>query len=153
LVVWLDVGDPVMKNLLQMIKGAMAVLGRTLLCAACLAAALGYTAPGVKDLLQNAASKGTPPSQWVFIVAIVLLAVGVVSVVLGYRARIGASLLLAFLVLATWPLQGLTFWSLVNAQARHEQLVCLVMNVSLIGAMLFILANGAGQMSLDAKRR
>jgi uncharacterized membrane protein YphA (DoxX/SURF4 family) len=39
------------------------------------------------------------------------------------------------------------------SQARQEQIAQLVTNLSLSGAMLFIIANGPGQMSLDAKRR
>jgi putative oxidoreductase len=42
---------------------------------------------------------------------------------------------------------------LVSTQARQDQIVFLMTNLSLMGAMLFIIANGAGAMSLDAKRR
>lgn len=71
----------------------------------------------------------------------------------GYKARIGATLLIAFLVLATVYFHGFNFWTVVNAQARQEQIVQLATNLSMIGAVLFVIANGTGQMSLDGSRR
>jgi len=76
------------------------------------------------------------------------LAVGV-----GYKARFGALALLVFLVLTAYCFQGFTFWSVVNAHARHEHIIYLAMNLSVMGAMLFIVANGVGRMSLDGKGR
>jgi putative oxidoreductase len=58
-----------------------------------------------------------------------------------------------FLVLAIYCFHGIGFWTLVSAQALQDQIVFLMTNLSLMGAMLFIIAHGAGAMSLDAKRR
>ena len=90
---------------------------------------------------------------WVSIGAIALPVVGSLSVVVGYKARLGALALLSFLALTTYLFHGFTFWNVVNTQARHDHIVYLVMNLSIMGAMLFIVVNGAGQMSLDGKGR
>ncbi len=82
-----------------------------------------------------------------------MLVVGSLSVVVGYKARFGALALLVFLALTTYCFHGFTFWSVVNAQAQHEHIICLAMNLSVMGAMLFVIANGAGRMSLDGKGR
>ena len=58
-----------------------------------------------------------------------------------------------FLALTTYCFHRFTFWNVVNAQAQHEHIICLAMNLSVMGAMLFVIANGAGRMSLDAKGR
>jgi putative oxidoreductase len=79
--------------------------------------------------------------------------VGCLSIVVGYKARFGALLLLMFLILATYSFHGIGFWTLVSTEARRDQVVYLMTNLSLMGAMLFIIANGSGRMSLDAKRR
>ena len=71
------------------------------------------------------------------------------SVILGYKARIGADLLLGFLVLATYYFHD--FWTLSDPQARQEQMIQFMKNLGLIGAMLLIVANGTGPMSLDGK--
>ena len=136
----------------KIVTGVVGVVGRILLCTVFLAAALGYTAPDAQNFARVIAAKGTMPPAWVLVGAIVLLVVGSLSVVVGYKARVGASALLMFLVLTTYCLHGFSFWNVVNPQARHEHIVFLVMNLSIMGAMLFIVANGAGQMSLDGKR-
>ena len=109
--------------------------------------------PNASNLAQLLASKGTLGSAFALAVAVSLLVVGCLSIIIGYRARYGASLLLLFLVLGIYCFHGIGFWSLVSTQARQDQIVYLMTNLSLMGAMLFIIANGAGTMSLDAKRR
>jgi putative oxidoreductase len=138
---------------MRIVVGMLGVLGRILLCTVFLAAAVGYTAPDVHSLAEAVAAKAAVAPTWILIGALVVLAVGSLSVVVGYKARFGALALLAFLVLATYLFHGFTFWNVVNTQARHDHIVYLVMNLSIMGAMLLIVVNGAGQMSLDGKRR
>ena len=142
-----------MRKPMRIVVGMLGVLGRTLLCTVFLAAAVGYTAPDVHSLAQVLAAKVAVAPIWILVGAIVVLAVGCVSVVVGYKARFGALALLAFLVLTTYLFHGFTFWNVVNNQARHDHIIYLVMNLSIMGAMLLIVVNGAGQMSLDGKRR
>jgi putative oxidoreductase len=146
-----NAGDGDMQKLRKILTGVVGVLGRVLICTVFVAAALGYTAPDVQGFAQTIALKAAVAPTWGFIAAVALLVAGVLSVVVGYKARLGALALLAFMLLAT--LHRLTFWSVVNSQARHDYIVYLVMNLSIMGAMLFIVANGAGQMSLDGKGR
>lgn len=138
---------------MQIVVGVVAVLGRVLLCTVFLAAAVGYAASDVHGLAQAIAAKVAVAPTWVLAAAILVLTAGSLSVVVGYKARIGAMALLVFLMLTTYLFHGFTFWNVVNSQARHDHIIYLVMNLSIMGAMLFIVANGAGQMSLDGKRR
>jgi putative oxidoreductase len=55
-------------------------------------------------------------------------------------------LLLTFLVLASYWFHA--FWKL-EGQQQQEQMIQFMKNLSMIGAMLFIVANGSGPMSLD----
>ena len=142
-----------MRKPMGIVVGVLGVVGRILLCTVFLAAAVGYTAPDVQTFAQAIAAKSAVAPTWVLIGAIVVLAVGSVSVVVGYKAHFGALALLMFLVLTTYLFQGFTFWNVVNTQARHDHIIYLVMNLSIMGAMLLIVVNGAGQMSLDGKRR
>jgi putative oxidoreductase len=82
--------------------------------------------------------------------ALVFLFVGGVSVVGGYKARIGAFLPLVFLGLASYYFHD--FWRLTDPKEAQEQTIQFMKNLSMIGAMLFIIANGAGAWSLDARR-
>jgi putative oxidoreductase len=141
-----------MRKPMKVAVGVVAVLGRLLLCTVFLAAAVGYTAPDVNSLAQAIAARVAVAPTWVLVAAITLLLVGSLSVVVGYKARYGALALLVFLVLTTYLFHGFTFWNVVSSQARHDHIIYLVTNLSIMGAMLFIVANGAGQMSLDGKR-
>ena len=117
------------------------------------AALAGHAAPDVGSLANLIAVKGGVGPTWASVGGVVLVAVGSLSIIVGYKPRLGASLLLAFLLLTTFYFHGFSFWTVVNAQARQEHVMQLMFNLSMIGAMLFIIANGTGQMSFDSKRR
>ncbi len=145
-----------MRKAMKIVVGVLGVSSRILLCAVFLAAALGYTAPESLDLqsfTQIIVAKTAVAPNWILCAVIGLLALGSLSVIVGYKARCGALILLAFLALSTYLFEGFTFWNVVNLQARHDHIVHLAMNLSIMGAMLFIVVNGAGQISLDGKRR
>ena len=87
---------------------------------------------------------------------------GSLSNIVGFKARIGASLLFIFLVLASyffhdfwsWPQDAM--WVLssnsdVKLPVAQVDMISFMKNLALMGAMLFIIANGAGSMSVDAK--
>jgi putative oxidoreductase len=54
--------------------------------------------------------------------------------------------LLAFLVLATYYFHN--FWAIAEGKAQQEQMIQFMKNLSMMGAMLFIIANGPGPMSI-----
>jgi putative oxidoreductase len=123
------------------------VLGRLLLCTIFFMSAVGNKIPHFSDVAKVMASVGIPAPQFILVGAIVFLLVGSLSVIIGYQARIGAVLLLTFLVLASYYFHP--FWKL-EGQAQQEQMIHFMKNLSMMGAMLFIVANGSGPMSLDS---
>jgi putative oxidoreductase len=133
------------------LRGFIAVLGRVLLCTIFVMSAVGNDIPNFRGTAAMMAKEGVPVPEVMLAGAIVFLIVGSVSVVLGYKARIGASLLLAFLVLATYYFHD--FWKLSDPQAKQEQMIQFLKNLGLMGAMLLIIANGTGPWSLDNRVR
>ena len=133
------------------LQGIVAVTGRVLLCVIFLMAAVGNKIPHFSDVAQLMASKGIPQPKLMLAGAIVFLLAGSLSVITGYRARIGALLLLVFLVLATYYFHN--FWAISDAKAQQEQMVQFMKNLSMMGAMLFIIANGPGPMSIGSVKR
>jgi putative oxidoreductase len=131
------------------LKGLVSLLGRVLLCAIFLMAAIGNNIPNFDATVKVMKDRGVPQAQYALIGAIVFLIVGGVSVIAGYTARFGAFLLLVFLALATYYFHN--FWDLTG-QERQEQMIHFMKNVALMGAMLVIIANGSGAWSLDARR-
>ena len=131
----------------QVLRGPLTVLGRVLLCAIFLLAVVGNKIPHFSDVVKIMESVGMPAPQFLLAGAIVFLLAGSVSVIVGYKARIGAVLLLTFLVLASYYFHP--FWKL-EGQAQQEQMIHFTKNLSIMGAMLFVVANGSGPMSLDS---
>ena len=138
---------PTMPRTLQ---GIVAVLGRILLCTIFLLSAVGNKIPNFQAVAGYMAKEGVPAPQVMLAGAIVFLIAGSLSVILGYKARIGAALLLVFLVLATYYFHD--FWTLSDPQAKQEQMIQFMKNLGLMGAMLLVIANGTGPMSLDGRR-
>jgi putative oxidoreductase len=79
-----------------------------------------------------------------------LACAGGLSVALGYKARIGAWLLVLFLVPVTFMMHA--FWSVADPMMRQLQMAMFMKNISMLGGALLITQFGAGAMSLDARR-
>ena len=86
------------------------VAGRVMLAAIFLMSAVGNKIPNFNDVAAYMASEGVPMPHIMLVGAIAFLIAGGISIVFGLRARLGAMLLLAFLVLATYFFHD--FWDL-----------------------------------------
>src|SRR6266404_3783044 len=132
----------------QVLRGPLTVLGRLLLSTIFLLSAVGNKIPHFGDVAKVMESVGVPAPQFLLAGAIVFLLVGSLSVIAGYKARIGAVLLLTFLALASYYFHP--FWRL-EGQAQQEQMIQFMKNLPMMGAMLFVVANGSGPMSVDSR--
>ncbi len=121
-------------------------LGRALF-----AAAFVLFAPGnfSQEGIAWAASQGVPFPRVLVPLAGVISLAGGLSVILGYRAKIGAWLLILFLV----PVNGFmhNFWAVKDPMMASFQSGFFVANLSRIGAALLIAYFGPGPLSLDAR--
>lgn len=129
-------------------QAVASLLGRLMIANIFLMSAVGNKIPNFNDVAAYMASEGVPMPQFALAGAIVFLVVGSLSVIAGFKIRIGASLLLAFLVLATYFFHD--FWKF-EGQEQQMQMIQFMKNLSLMGTMVFLMANGAGAMSLDAR--
>ncbi len=100
--------------------------------------------------IAQAARMGVPFASLLVPASGVLSMVGGVSVLIGLRARVGAALLVAFLLPVTFAMHA--FWSATDPQAAQIQMVMFLKNLALIGASMLIVHFGAGPFSLDARR-
>lgn len=98
-----------------------------------------------------AASQGVPLATVAVPLSGVLALVGGLSILLGYRAKIGAWLLVAFLAGVT-PLMH-NFWAVADPMMRQMQLIMFMKNVSMLGGALLITQFGTGPWSLDQRRK
>ncbi len=112
--------------------------------------AIGNKIPQFNNVVGYMTKEGVPAANFMLIGAIVFLIVGGLSIVVGYKARIGAALLFTFLVLATYFFHD--FWTYpADSQDYQMQMIQFMKNLALMGAMLIIFANGSGAGSLDRR--
>jgi putative oxidoreductase len=76
---------------------------------------------------------------------------GGLSVLLGWRARAGAWLLVAFLVPVTLAMHA--FWAVPDPMTRMMQQAMFMKNLGLLGGTLLIAYWGAGPVSVDERAR
>lgn len=127
----------------------MTTAGRVLLTLIFLVAAAGKLMD-FQGTAQDLASRGVPLPRLALAVAIALEAGGALLVLLGFRARLGAWLLILFLVPVTLVMHN--FWASAGNQRIADLLQCLK-NLAILGGLLLVGAYGGGPFSLDAARR
>ena len=129
------------------LKPYLVVAGRVLYAAIFLAAAIGHFSQGE---IGYAARQGVPLANVLVPVSGLLALVGALSVVLGYRAKLGAWLLVLFLVPVTAMMHN--FWAVKDPMMAAMQQAMFFKNLSMLGGALLIAYFGAGPLSLDARR-
>lgn len=96
------------------------------------------------------ASKGMPLVPMFLIGAIVFELGGGLSVLLGFKAKIGAAALAAFLIPVTLIFHN--FWTL-EGMDQQIQMIMFMKNLAILGGLLLIIALGAGPLSIDNRKK
>jgi putative oxidoreductase len=122
------------------VRDSTELVGRILLVALFLISGLGKIT-AYEATAGYMASMGVPGFALPAVIALEVL--GAVAIIAGFKTRIVAALLAGF-TLAT----GVIFH---NNFADQTQMVMFLKNVSIAGAFLMLVANGAGAFSLDAR--
>ena len=94
-----------------------------------------------------AAGHGVPMAGILVPLSGVMALMGGLSIILGYKARYGAWLLVLFLIPVTFTMHN--FWAVADPSAAKFQQVMFIKNISMLGAALMITYFGAGPFSLD----
>lgn len=98
---------------------------------------------GFSEPIQNCLATLIPLTPFLLCLAIFCEMVGGLSILLGVKEKIGAFLLILFLVPATILLHP--FW--FEAGAREVQLTHFLKNIAILGGLLMILLQGTEQLS------
>jgi putative oxidoreductase len=125
----------------------LALVGRL-----CFSAIFIFGAPGhfTAGYVGYAAQAGVPAASLLVPVAGVLALLGGLSVALGYKAKLGALLLVVFLVPVTVTMHG--FWAVADPMMRQLQQAMFMKNLSMLGGALLVTYFGAGPLSLDSRQ-
>jgi putative oxidoreductase len=125
---------------------AIVLLGRLLFVAVFLMFGPGHF---TKPVIGYAASQGVPLASIAVPLSGVVAIAGGLSILLGYRAKIGAWLIVLFLLPVTFMLHK--FWAVSDPMMAQLQMAMFMKNVALMGGALLISQFGAGPFSLDAR--
>lgn len=98
-----------------------------------------------------AASKGVPMASFLVPLSGIIELIGALSIILGYKARYGAWLIIVFLIPVTVMLHN--FWTITDPMAQQMDMAAFMKNVSMIGAALMIAYFGPGPLSLDNRNK
>ncbi|HEV3511643.1 MAG TPA: DoxX family protein [Candidatus Sulfotelmatobacter sp.] len=128
--------------------GFFVLFGRIFFAVIFLAAGPNHFA---KQTIAYAASQGVPLASIAVPFSGLLAILGGLSILLGYRARIGAWLIAIFLIGVT-PMMH-KFWTVSDPMMYQIQFVMFMKNVSMLGGALLISQFGAGPLSLDARKK
>lgn len=130
------------------VPAPVAAVARILVALMFVLAGFGKLA-GLEGTAGYIASQGLPAPMVLAFASGVLEVVAGLALALGWQARIAAGALAAFTLLATLIFHA--FWSFPADQAFMQQLL-FMKNLSIVGALLFIVSVGAGPASLDQRR-
>jgi putative oxidoreductase len=127
-------------------QGAVVVLGRFFFALIFL-----FAAPNdfTKQTIAFSASQGVPLAWIAVPLSGVVAIAGGLSILLGYRAKLGAWLIVLFLIPVTLMLHK--FWTVQDPMMAQIQMILFMKNVSMLGGALLVSQFGAGPFSLDAR--
>ncbi len=95
------------------------------------------------------ASKGMPAVPVLLALAMVAELAGGLSLLLGFKARWGAALLMLYLIPVTLTMHN--FWA-VEGMSQQIEMVNFLKNLAIMGGLALVVAHGAGPFSLDTRK-
>jgi putative oxidoreductase len=97
-----------------------------------------------------AAAQGIPFAGVLVPVSGIMAIVGGLSILLGFHGKLGAWLLVLFLVPVTLTMHN--FWAVKDPMMQQMQMAMFLKNISMLGSALFFAQIGTGPLSLDSRR-
>ncbi len=101
------------------------------------------------DAVNYAESKGVPAPFILVPLSGVLAFAGALSIILGYKAKWGAWLIVIFLIPVTFTMHD--FWNVSDKAQAQIQMAMFMKNISMLGGAFLITYFGSGPLSIDSK--
>lgn len=99
------------------------------------------------SVIEYAAEDGVPFPDVMVPLSGLIACLGGLSILLGYKAKIGAWLLVVFLIPVTFHMHD--FWTFEDPVAYSIQQAMFLKNLAMVGTALIIAYFGSGPLSLD----
>jgi len=97
--------------------------------------------------IQHATTSGVPLASILVPLSGVIAFLGSLSIIIGYKAKIGTWLIVLFLLPVTFIMHK--FWGIDNQETMHLQMAMFMKNISILGGALIIAYFGTGTLSID----
>jgi putative oxidoreductase len=121
-------------------------IGRILFSLMFLTALMSHFDP---NMIGYAASQGVPMASVLVPLSGIMAGAGALSIIFGYKTKIGAWLIIIFLLPITFTMHN--FWAISDPMASQLHLAMFMKNLSMIGGALILASFGAGPLSLDER--
>jgi len=121
-----------------------ALIGRILFSLIFIFSGISHFAAGT---IAYATYAGVPMASFLVPLSGVIALAGGLSIALGYKAKIGAILIVIFLLPVTFTMHK--FWGITDPMMAQMQMAMFMKNIALTGGALVIAAFGSGPLSVD----
>jgi putative oxidoreductase len=103
---------------------------------------------GWDNYVQYMSAKHMTMVPFFLTVAALIEIFGGLAILLGFKTRLTAAILLLYLI----PVTGIfhNFWDAADEATKQQQLIEFLKNLTIWGALWYVLGTGAGRFSLDA---
>ncbi|KAA2241467.1 DoxX family protein [Chitinophaga agrisoli] len=120
------------------------LLGRILFSLIFLNTLIGHFSP---QMTGYAASQGVPAPSFLVPFSGIIAFIGSLSIMFGYKARLGAWLIVIFLIPVSFWMHA--FWNMSDPMQAQMNMAMFMKNMSMLGGALIIAYFGAGPLSVD----
>lgn len=100
--------------------------------------------------ISYAANQGIPMADILVPLSGIISFIGGLSILLGAHARVGAFLILVFMVPVTFLMHD--FWNVADPQLAQNEMTQFMKNLTIIGGALLLTFYGSGPVSIDHHR-
>jgi putative oxidoreductase len=122
---------------------AIVLAGRILFSAIFILSSFGHF---TGELAEFAANEGVPAAGFLVPLSGLMALIGGLSVLVGWQARLGALLLILFLLPVTFMIHN--FWTFTDPTVAQIQQIMFMKNLAMLGGALMIFYFGSGPLSL-----
>jgi len=126
---------------------AIVLLGRILFSLIFLFSGFAHFMPAT---IAYSASQGVPMASVLVPLSGVIAIIGALCIILGFKAKFGAFMILLFLIPVTFMMHR--FWTVTDPMMRQMQMSMFMKNISMMGGALIIAYFGSGPLSIDRKK-
>ena len=121
-------------------------LGRLLISAIFILSGIGkFMEPEATEAYM--AAKGMSMVPFFLYAAAIVEILGGLSILIGFKARWGGLLLFLYLIPVTLIFHS--FWTETTPDAQKLQMIMFMKNLTILGALLYVMGAGAGKWSID----